>query len=147
MGSEQSAFDRRTRLIPLSGSQTVHVSARDISLVHVSGLLLSTRCNRCKTPGVIQVNPIDPLQVISRRPKSTQDTPSRPKSTQVDPSRPKSTQDTPSQPKSTQVDPSQPESTQVNPSDQSKPTDDDGHNDDEPAMTIPRIFSKNSRAY
>ncbi|KAH3771426.1 hypothetical protein DPMN_172743, partial [Dreissena polymorpha] len=32
MGSKQSAFDRRTRLIPLSGSQTVHVSARDISV-------------------------------------------------------------------------------------------------------------------
>ncbi|KAH3825638.1 hypothetical protein DPMN_127519 [Dreissena polymorpha] len=46
-------------------------------LVHVSGLLLSTRCNRCKTPGVIQVNPIDPSQL-----KPTQ-------STQVDPSRPK----------------------------------------------------------
>ncbi|KAH3848796.1 hypothetical protein DPMN_091178 [Dreissena polymorpha] len=75
-------------------------------LVHVSGLLLSTRCNRCKTPGVIQVNPIDP---------------SRPKSAQVDPSQPKSTQVNPSRPKSTQVNPSRPKSTQVNPSDQSNP--------------------------
>ncbi|KAH3864079.1 hypothetical protein DPMN_027092 [Dreissena polymorpha] len=112
-------------------AQTVHVSARDISvtldtfewspgqrfpfqLVHVSGLLPITRCNRCKTPGVTQVNPIDPSD--PSRPKSTQDTPSRPKSTQVNPSQPKSTQVDPSQPKSTQADPSRLKPTQVNPS-------------------------------
>ncbi|KAH3886390.1 hypothetical protein DPMN_010396 [Dreissena polymorpha] len=83
-------------------AQTVHVSARDIYLVHVSGLLLISpkTPESLKTPESTQVNP--------SRPKSTQVDPSQPKSTQVDPSRPKSTRVNPSRHKSTQVDPSQP---------------------------------------
>ncbi|KAH3889547.1 hypothetical protein DPMN_013606 [Dreissena polymorpha] len=122
-------------------AQTVHVSARDISvtldtfewspgqrfpfqLVHVSGLLLispktheSTQVDPSQ-PESTQVNPSRPksIQVDPSQPKSTQVNPSRPKSTQVDPSRPKWTQVNLSQPKSTQVNPSRPKSIQVNPS-------------------------------
>ncbi|KAH3856874.1 hypothetical protein DPMN_099469 [Dreissena polymorpha] len=96
----------------ISGSQTVHVSARGnfahyhSLLVHVSGLLLTLP----KTPEstqMTQVNPIDRSQ-----PKTHQDTPTDP----IDPNNPKSAQSTqvnPSQPKSAQVNPSQPKSTQV----------------------------------
>ncbi|KAH3737063.1 hypothetical protein DPMN_043639 [Dreissena polymorpha] len=91
MGSEQSAFDRRTRLIPLSGSQTVHVSVSQATEFTQDTLVDSNH------PKLTHVN--------SRRPKSTQVDPSRPKSTQVNPSRPKSTQVNPSRPKSTQVNP------------------------------------------
>ncbi|KAH3739256.1 hypothetical protein DPMN_045906 [Dreissena polymorpha] len=104
-----------------SGSQTVHISARDISvtldctcqLLIVACTTMTdclpcitqrTRCYRCKTSESTQVN--------TSRPKSTQDNPSRPKSTQVDSSRPKSIQDNPSRPKSTKDNPSRPKSTQ-----------------------------------
>ncbi|KAH3772316.1 hypothetical protein DPMN_173654 [Dreissena polymorpha] len=84
-----------------------------IPVIDVMGIITicqSTRCNRCKTPGVTQVT-----QDTLIRPKSNQVDPSQPKSTQVNPSRPKSTQVDPSRPKSTQVNPSRPKSTQVNP--------------------------------
>ncbi|KAH3773634.1 hypothetical protein DPMN_174999 [Dreissena polymorpha] len=102
MGSGQSAFDRRTEhnleTHILVRAQTVHVSARDISvnldtfewspsqrfpfqLVHVSGLLLIVACttltdytrvnpSRPKSTQSTQVNPIDPID--PSRPKSTQ---------------------------------------------------------------------------
>ncbi|KAH3787405.1 hypothetical protein DPMN_165529 [Dreissena polymorpha] len=110
---KKKGFVPGRRLIPLSGSQTVHES----------GLILIVACTTLTAclPCVRQRGDIDCLPCVTQRGDtadslSTQVDPSRPKSTQVDPSRPTSTQVDPSQPKSTKVNPSRPKSTQVNPS-------------------------------
>ncbi|KAH3771544.1 hypothetical protein DPMN_172868 [Dreissena polymorpha] len=127
MGSSQSAFDHHIPLATLRityhsllvRAQSVHVSARDISLVHVSGLLLIVACTT-----LTDCDPSHPRN--PRRPKSSQVTlvdPSQLKSTQVNSRRPKSNRANPidpSQPKSTQANHrhlSQPKLTQVNPID------------------------------